>query len=361
MMNNQKPPLFDLFLYLRDTGDFLLTLDQYHLLLSALDHGFGLSSREDLRNICFMLWVKAKPDSEIAQKFSQYFDDYFARIDAENQKIQEFEKSESGKSESEKSKPEKPQPENLEPVKSESKQPETLPDFLQPPIALQGGLLPKNKFNTNAKFTLAVTDFPITKRKIQRSFSYLRLPVRQGNLTEVDIDATVEKIGEDGFLIAPVMIPRRINRAEVLLLIDVSNSMIPFFLVSQLLVENLQGTKLGKAEVYYFRNCPGEYLFYHPQRPGGKLTAEILGKLHQQRTIVLIISDAGAARGGVNYERMELTGDFLDELNGCVRQVAWLNPVPENRWKGTSAKGISQLVKMYELDNSGLVAAVRRR
>jgi hypothetical protein len=340
-MNNQKLPLFDLFLYLRDTGDFLLTLDQYHVLLSALDHGFGLSSREDLKNICLMLWVKAKPDSEIAKKFSQYFDAYFAKIDAENQKIQESEKSE----------PVNPEPEKSEPV----------PSFLQSPIALQGRLLPKNKFNINAKFTLAVTDFPMTERKIQRSFSYLRLPVRQGNLTEVDIDATVDKIGEDGFLITPVMIPRRINRAEVLLLVDVSNSMIPFFLVSQLLVSNLQGSKLGKAEVYYFRNCPGEYFFYHPQRPGGKLTSEVLAKLHQQRTVVLIISDAGAARGGVNYDRIELTENFLDELYGCVRQVAWLNPVPENRWRGTSAQGISQLVKMYDLDNSGLVAAVRRR
>lgn len=341
MMNNQKLPLFDLFLYLRDTGDFLLTLDQYHVLLSALDHGFGLSSREDFKNICLMLWVKAKPDSEIAKKFSLYFDAYFAKIDAENQKIQESEKSE----------PVNPEPEKSEPV----------PSFLQSPIALQGRLLPKNKFNINAKFTLAVTDFPMTERKIQRSFSYLRLPVRQGNLTEVDIDATVDKIGEDGFLITPVMIPRRINRAEVLLLVDVSNSMIPFFLVSQLLVSNLQGSKLGKAEVYYFRNCPGEYFFYHPQRPGGKLTSEVLAKLHQQRTVVLIISDAGAARGGVNYDRIKLTENFLDELYGCVRQVAWLNPVPENRWRGTSAQGISQLVKMYELDNSGLVAAVRRR
>ena len=347
MISNQTPPLFDLFLYLRDTEEFTLTLDQYHVLLSALDNGFGLSSREDLKNICFMLWVKAKPDSEIAKKFSLYFDAYFAKIDVENQKIQ---------------KPE-PVPKSVESVESEPVpvESEPVPSFLQPPIALQGGILPKNKFNINTKFTLAVTDFPMTERKIRRSFNYLRLPVRQGNLTEVDIDATVDKIGEDGFLITPVMITRRINRAEVLLLVDVSNSMIPFFLVSQLLVDNLQGTKLGKAEVYYFRNCPGEYLFYHPQNPGGKLTSEVLAKLHQQRTVVLIISDAGAARGGVNYDRIKLTENFLDELYGCVRQVAWLNPVPENRWRGTSAQGISQVVKMYDLDNSGLVAAVRRR
>lgn len=347
MMSNQTPPLFDLFLYLRDTEEFTLTLDQYHVLLSALDNGFGLSSREDLKNICFMLWVKAKPDSEIAKKFSQYFDAYFAKIDVENQKIQKP-----------KSVPKSVESVESEPVPVES---EPVPSFLQPPIALQGGILPKNKFNINTKFTLAVTDFPMTERKIRRSFNYLRLPVRQGNLTEVDIDATVDKIGEDGFLITPVMITRRINRAEVLLLVDVSNSMIPFFLVSQLLVDNLQGTKLGKAEVYYFRNCPGEYLFYHPQNPGGKLTSEVLAKLHQQRTVVLIISDAGAARGGLNDQRIELTKDFLDELYSCVRQVAWLNPVPENRWRGTSAQGISQLVKMYDLDNSGLVAAVRRR
>ncbi|WP_413172586.1 hypothetical protein [Anabaena azotica] len=359
-MNNQKPPLFDLFLYLRDTGDFLLTPDQYELLLSALDKGFGLSSQEQLKTLCQMLWIKSKSNSETAKNFNKYFDDYFAKLDAENQEIAEYLNPETPKSEPPKSEPSKSETQKSETQKSET-QKSNLPSFLQTPIALKGGLLPKKPFNQNAKFQLSITDFPVTGRKIQRSWRYLRLPIRQGTLTEIDVEATVQKIGEDGFLLEPVIIPQRINRAEVLLLIDASNSMIPFFLLSQQLVDNLQGSKLGKSEVYYFRNCPGEYLFFHPQRPGGQLTSEVLAKLHKQRTVVLIISDGGAARGGVNYERIELTWNFLQDLNGCVRQVAWLNPIPETRWKGTSAQGISQLVKMYELDNSGLVAAVRRR
>ncbi|MBD2292873.1 hypothetical protein H6G06_05095 [Anabaena sphaerica FACHB-251] len=259
-MNNQKLPLFDLFLHLRDTGDFPLTIDQYNLLLAALNKGFGLSSREQLKTLCQMLWVKSKPNSETVKNFIKYFDDYFYQLDTKNQEIVETQKSEPQKSEF--PKPEPPKPD--------------LPSFLQTPIALKGGLLPKKPFNQNAKFQLSITDFPITKRKIQRSWRYLRLPIRQGRLTEIDIEATVHKIGEDGFLLEPVIIPQRINRAEVLLLIDASNSMIPFFLLSQQLVDNLQGSKLGKSEVYYFRNCPGEYLFFHPQRPGGKLTSDVL-------------------------------------------------------------------------------------
>jgi uncharacterized protein with von Willebrand factor type A (vWA) domain len=347
-----KPPLFDLFCYLRDTGDFPLTIEQYNLLLQALDNGFGISSKTDLKNLCSMLWVKAKPNSEIAKKFSQDFDNYFTQLEVKvKQEIQESRKTDIQENESSK---------NTTP-ETETPQTEPIPNFLQQPIALQGGMLPQEKFKHKSKFQLYIRDFPLTERKIQRSCDYLSLPVKQGHLTEVDANATVEKFGKEGFLLDIIFQPRRENRAEVLLLIDVSNSMIPFFLLSRKVVDNLQGTKLGKSEIYYFRNHPGEYLFSHPQRPEGKLKFEVLSQLHQQRTTVLIISDGGAARGGWNDKRIELTGDFLQELNSCVRQVAWLNPVPETRWGGTSAQGISEFVKMYELDNVGLVAAVRRK
>ncbi|WP_353930990.1 hypothetical protein WJM97_22480 [Okeanomitos corallinicola TIOX110] len=354
-----NPPLFDLFCYLRDTGDFPLTIEQYNLLLTALDNGFGLNSREDLKNLCSMLWVKAKPNSEIAKKFSQYFDNYLTTLEIKvNQDLRKTKENKNKTSENQN--PEKQNPENPE---TEVSEPEPIPEFLQPPIALQGGMLPQNKFNPKpkSKFQFNIRDFPVTERKIKRTWNDLRLPVKQGHLTKIDTDATVEKFGKEGFLLDIKFQPQRINRAEVVLLIDVSNSMIPFFQLSQKLVNNLQGSKLGKSEVYYFRNHPGEYLFSHPQSPEGKLTSEVLSQLHQQRTIVLIISDGGAARGGVNYKRIEFTEDFLQELNSCVRQVAWLNPVPEIRWGGTSAQGISELVNMYELDNSGLLTAVRRK
>lgn len=351
-MTQQTPPLFNLFMVMREEAGLPLTIDQYDLLLTALKGGFGVASREDLKQICRLLWVKSKSLLQEKQ-FEQCFDGYFQKYDRESKVVKE----KPAPTSKDNVKREEPT-DTVEPEKTE---PPNTPDTTvkpppQVPIALKGKLLPKNQNNL---YKLIPNDFPVTKRQIQQGWRYFRRPLREGALTEIDIAATIQKVCQEGIFLEPVMIPQRINRAEILLLIDVSNSMIPFNLLSQRLLDNLQGGRLGKAEVYYFLNCPGNHLYLHPQSSQVKSIEDLLPKLHSKRTVVLIVSDGGAARGGVSPSRIEFTEEFIQKFARCVRHIAWLNPIPEERWEYTTAEDILQFVQMFELNSSGFKAAIR--
>jgi len=346
-VNKQKPPLFDLFIWLRENAGLDLTIDQYHLLLQALKGGFGITSRDELKQICRLLWIKSKSSPQ-AERFEQYFDQYFEQLKPEPEKHQSSPTSAQNSQVP-------TSPNEISTSGTPHRSSESSPQI---PIALQGELLPDQP-SRKRSYQLSVRDFPVTERQTQQNLRYLRRPIREGALTEVDIEATVQKISQDGVFLEPVLIPSRVNQAELLLLIDVSNSMVPFHLFWQKLVDHLQGGRLGMADTYYFRNCPRDYLYLSPYRPDAKLIQDLLPKLHRNRTFALIVSDGGAARGGMNRDRIELTARFLEDLTPCVRHAAWLNPIPEERWQDTTAQVISQRVQMFELNSLGLKAAIR--
>ncbi len=353
MINQTKPPLFDLFIKLRQEANLPLTIDQYHLLLQALTGGFGIANRDELKQICSFLWLKSKTSPE-TQKFHQYFDQYFAQLDSELP-------PQAQKPETKDTLPEKPPSPTKQTIPKTPLTPApTLNTPLQTPIAIKGEFLPPKSSKEN-QYQLTIKDFPITQRQIQQNFRYLRRPIREENLTEteVDIEATVEQISQDGIFLAPVLMKKRVNKAELLLLIDISNSMIPFQPLWQRFVTNLPEVGFARASIYYFRNIPKDYLYLHPQHPDAKPIEEIIAKLSFNRTFALIISDGGAARGGMNRQRIQLTSDFLDNLSLKVGKVAWLNPMPESRWFGTTAEVISQFVSMFELNSWRLKAAIR--
>ena len=71
-----------------------------------------------------------------------------------------------------------------------------------------------------------------------------------------------------------------------------------------------------------------------------------------KRRNILIVSDAGAARGYLNEDRIQQTYTLLHRLR--KHRIAWLNPLPRERWKNTSADIISDFVHMFETgDDNG--------
>lgn len=57
-------------------------------------------------------------------------------------------------------------------------------------------------------------------------------------------------------------------------------------------------------------------------------------------------------------ERIELTRQFLTQLKQKVRYITWLNPIPQNRWYGTTADDLAGLVSMFEMTRRGLQGAI---
>lgn len=200
---------------------------------------------------------------------------------------------------------------------------------------------------------------PVTQRQMKQSWRHLRRMVREGLATELDVEATVHRIAHDGMLLHPVLVARRTNRTELVLLIDQDGSMVPFHSLSARLVETaLRGGRLGKAGAYYFHNCPVDYLYNDPMHQEAEPIEEVLRGFQRDRTAVLIFSDAGAARGGLNPERADLTVTFLQQLKQHVRYVAWLNPMPKPRWTTSTAKEIALHVPMFEATRQGLDEAI---
>lgn len=200
---------------------------------------------------------------------------------------------------------------------------------------------------------------PVTNRQMKQTWRYLRRRVREGKGTELDVKATINHIGNQGMLIEPVLIPPRVNRAELLLLIDQDGSMVPFHTLSQRLAKTaFGGGRLGRTGIYYFHNCPVEYLYRDSYHQQGELVNHIVNHVCSGRTAVLIFSDAGAARGGYSEERYQLTQEFITQLQQKVRHIAWLNPMPKKRWLNTTAGEIASLIPMFEVSRAGVQDAI---
>lgn len=185
-----------------------------------------------------------------------------------------------------------------------------------------------------------------------------RRGTRGGPRTELDIDATVEERCRRGLLLRPACRPRRSNAARLLILADTSPSMDPWrpFLVS--LAESLPFGRLARAETGYFSNLPRRQLYARPDLRDPQPLGDVLRRFNGAG--LLIVSDAGSARGYLNRRRANQTADLLDELLTHCPAIVWLNPMPRARWAGTTAELIAAntRVPMLPLDATHLLRAI---
>jgi uncharacterized protein len=332
-------PMLDLFQQLRDAG-MKLTVQDYELLRQAVGENYELTDWENLRDICRLLWVKPSLnyDREI---FDREFDRYQA---AKEQEFDRWLASLQLEPDSAKNTPINfgvlPQ---IPPRKKTTT--ESLPASTADPENNESSgegvdavkqERPKSP-RSRPEFTLEV---PISQVVFQRSWRILRRPITDLRLTELDVLATVERIGREGLFSDVVTRPKLQKKAELLLLVDDSNAMLPFTPVIEPLIQLVLNRRISPALIYRFNQYPSNYLYQwqHPLR--GVPLGKVLGRLHQQRTVVIILSEAGAASPLYHQERVLGTGKFLERLLPCVREVLWLNPLPSARWINTTAETI---------------------
>lgn len=369
-------PLFDLFTKLRHAG-LPLGIDEYQSVVRALQVGFGISDRNALARLCKALWIKSPVEERL---FDDQFEQFLLQAAASKPPSRSLPQPSLEQAETQaftQSPPPVPVPEPTRTSTTSKETKWTSGDTFSPTIPVTPELAPeiedeiqvaqavshmKSRLDDSDYNPFIQTDeyFPITRRQMKQSWRYLRNPAREGPPVELDIEATVNEYGRQGMLLEPVLIPQRINRTELLLILDQDGSMEPFHALSRRLAETaLGGGRLGKANIYYFHNCPVEYLYHDPVRQKAELLYDILNRLHHQRTAVLIFSDSGAARGGMSPARIEMTKEFLDQLKQQVRYVAWLNPAPPYRWPGTTAGEVMRFVPMFDISRRGLDSAIR--
>ncbi|MEY3867215.1 MAG: hypothetical protein RLZZ338_1106 [Cyanobacteriota bacterium] len=342
-MTPNDPHLVQFFLNLK-TSDLPLQFDDYKLLQKAWSlESLRPKDYPQLKKLCQQLWGKTKEEQEkIGRAFDEKLTPHLATEIQENltQKLSKTSTS------SPTTKPDLP-------TQTQS-QNQTNPNLsIEQTIDMEVGIaVPQSttaKPNTSQQtFILNDEYFPLTRAQLIKGSRSLRTSLRGGHDSEreIDFDATIKRICQEN-IAEFVYRPSRVNQAELLLLIDQSDSMTPFHLIAERLRETAITSKAFKSlKIRYFRNSPKDALFQDPDLLKKQPLDQILPKLHPTRTRVLIFSDAGATTPIINEVRIKLIENFLSQLKTTVRQIVWLNPLPKEDWLGTTAL-ISSLVPMF--------------
>jgi uncharacterized protein with von Willebrand factor type A (vWA) domain len=231
--------------------------------------------------------------------------------------------------------------------------------------------------------------FPLSERVIAQSFRRLRRPSRYGPPVELDIEATIRERSRLGTVGPPVLVPRRRNRARLLLLVDRQGSMAPFEPYLRHLEQAItRKAALERVWVAHFHDCPvdGADASLMSRLPPGlfpvldpvlsDIPADDTGTVFRDRGLlepmpladlldevgegigVAVISDAGAMRGGYDVMRQVATVAFAREIRRRGHAMVWLNPVPRAEWARTTAAELARHLPMFPLDVAGLHGAV---
>jgi uncharacterized protein len=212
----------------------------------------------------------------------------------------------------------------------------------------------------NEDTSVLQTYYPISRRSLVYNWRYLRRPVADGPKNVIDVNATIEEVTSQGFYLAPVYRRQERNNAHLLLLLDQNGSMTPFHRFERDLIETAMyesSLEPEKVNVFYFHNVPAASVYQDIYLTEPIALETVLGNCDNE-TSILIVSDAGAARGYRELKRIRATTNFLLKLKRYTSLIAWLNPMPEERWIGSSSEIIANLVSMYEMDNNGLSNAI---
>ncbi|MEL6637520.1 MAG: hypothetical protein AAFW73_10210 [Bacteroidota bacterium] len=390
-------PLYQLFEQLctyerRQLKHHTLSPQNYLELVEVLVRGYALVSPEDLYRLCKLLWFKPHFSES---KFRALFDAHLApyqiaewrtppapprattatgpnidqstkSLDADMLPPRALEQNAEEEKElpiGEEAPVEEPTPPpgtseeqrgfNLVAMRFEASQPETVAGAAEDWSALERHIFAKN-------YQLTGQYFPVGKRKIQQTIRSLRMPSFLNNRWVVDWPATIERIAKRGYFDAVQYRRQARYTNELCVLVDRGLSMVAFHQLAEEVARAVRppgaarGNRSEPSRVYYFNNIPINYLYHDRAQTEALPVAEFIRQLHRP---LLIISDAGAARGRYNRKRIEQTQRFLERLGSLP--VAWLNPLPRQRWRDTSAAFIAQLVPMYAINPRELSNAIK--
>ena len=343
-MKIEELPLLDIFNSLRQRHGLLLGVDEYLAVLRSLQAGFGIGSRQEVEQLCCLVWAKSEEESRLIRRL---FEQMWRYSPAESG-------NEDKRSTDETQTPE--QSRSDEPLPELETHPSPTPEPVQAVQAVRSSR--RDREMKRPRYSLLTEYFPVTKRQMKQSWRSLRRLVREGVPIELDVEATVAKMGRESILLEAVLMPPRSNRTDLVLLIDQEGSMVPFHELSRQLVETAQrGGRLRQLRVFYFHDYPDEYLYRHPAMLNAQPMSEVLEEIGEQAA-VLIVSDGGAARGNFDQERIESTKVWIKQLEQSVRYCAWLNPMPNECWQHTTAGEIARLLPMFEMSRQGMNAAI---
>jgi hypothetical protein len=345
----------------------------------ALHAGFGLSSQDDLRELCVALWAKSQVEAEIVRAA-------FARLES----LEEWTVH--------------PDPEQgrhpAAPASSSTGASSPLPSGPRQAAGEgteagavrglgRGPGLGRSVGAASDRGLVLAPQYPLTTREVAQAWRHLRRPMRSGPAIELDIAATIRERGHHGVATPPVLVPRRRNALRLLVLTDRHGSMTPFHgYVDHLVGAIRDAGRVDTVRQVYFHDLPSTLddksaleQMDDPFRPdldgvlglipplcGGLVYDDasltrparldrIIGNL-TPAIAVLVISDAGAARHQFDIVRLLDSVAMIKALRPGGGGIAWLNPAPAAWWPQTTAGQLRRYLPMFEFSRRGLGQAV---
>jgi len=201
-------------------------------------------------------------------------------------------------------------------------------------------------------------------RNIKIALRRLRRFARQGAPDELALESTIDATARSGGWLDIKMQPERRNVVKVLLLLDIGGSMDEHVKTCEELFSATR-TEFKHLEHYYFHNFIYEALWKDNRRRFSehKPTSEVIRTFGPDYKLV-VVGDASMspyeithAGGSVEHWNPEPGSEWLKRLMRQWPKFAWLNPVPESRWKQTTSIDMTRDMlegRMYPLTLAGL-------
>jgi uncharacterized protein with von Willebrand factor type A (vWA) domain len=205
-------------------------------------------------------------------------------------------------------------------------------------------------------------------RNIKVALRRLRKFARTGAPDELDLDGTIKKSAQEGYLDI-VLRPERRNAVKVLLFFDIGGSMDSHIKLCEELFSAAR-TEFKHMEFFYFHNCLYESVWKDNRRRHDEKsnTWDVLHRFPHDYRIVFV-GDATMSPyeitypgGSVEHWNEEAGAVWLQRVAQVYERLVWLNPTPRAHWDHTpSIQVVREIIgdRMFPLTIQGLDGAMR--
>lgn len=206
-------------------------------------------------------------------------------------------------------------------------------------------------------------------RNFKMALRRLRRFAREGAELELDLDDTISHTAKNAGFLDLRMVPERHNAVKVLMLLDVGGSMDDHIQRVEELFAAAR-SEFHHLEVFYFHNCPYEYLWKTNSRRHAERfeTWDVIRRYNDDWRLILV-GDATMSPyeilhpgGSVEHNNKETGAAWMQRLLDNWPKAVWLNPEPEGYWPYRQSIAIMKNLMhdhMYSVTVSGLEHAMR--
>ena len=210
------------------------------------------------------------------------------------------------------------------------------------------------------------SDITLDIRQLEVALRRLRAFVREGAQYELDIDRTIDETARNAGEIEVVVRPPSRPDTHVILMIDVGGSMFPYSqLMSQLFSAAKKATHFKELRTYYFHNCVYGQVYETYRFTDPKWVSDVMRECDSKYKLIMVgdaymapyellhrtpsTPDGGAMMSGL---------EWLALLKDHYPRSVWLNPEPQNRWRGSTIDEVARVMDMFPLTVDGLTEAM---